>query len=108
LKEWLVNYKFKNWMRTDTRGLVVTPAMRKNRAATIARELNKTEQWHSHGRGISMQVLQQELRLQIDDLDHDSARSDLVKQYDRLLSDYMMKRQSMGVLHTVRRYLAFM
>ena len=67
LKEWLVRYKFKNWSKTKTRGLTVTERMRKTRAEQIARELNKPDRWHSHGHGISMDVLQRDLNMQIDD-----------------------------------------
>lgn len=108
LKEWLVTYKFKNWTETSTEKRPVTPAMRKTRAEEIARELNNTERWHSHGYGISLSVLQKDLNLQIDDLDSEPVQCERVKQYDGLLSDYMSKRRSQGVLHTVGKYLRFM
>ncbi len=49
LEEWLVNYKFKNWTATKSRGLKVTPGRKKSRATEIARKLNDTQRWHSHG-----------------------------------------------------------
>ncbi len=36
LKEWLVQYKFKNWVKTQTRGRAVTQAMRQRRAESGA------------------------------------------------------------------------
>ncbi len=51
LKEWLVNFEFKEWTKTETRGIRVTPRLRRQRAASIARTLNKSDHWHSHGRG---------------------------------------------------------
>ena len=51
LKQWLVKYKFKNWKKTAGRGKAVTPQMRTNRAANIAKILNDTEKWHVHGVG---------------------------------------------------------
>lgn len=57
LKEWLVKYKFKNWKKTKTRKINVTKAMKTRRASEIAKKLNKTEKWHSHGHGISMEIL---------------------------------------------------
>jgi hypothetical protein len=107
LTDWLVNYKFKNWKKTETRGLAVTAAMRKRRAATIARQLNRTEKWHSHGHGISMAVLQRDLKLKIDDLDVNPARCAIVKEYHNLLDDYMTKLRHRGVLHTAGNYAPF-
>lgn len=108
LKEWLVEYKFKNWTETETRRELVTHELRKQRAEEIARELNRTDRWHSHGYGISMAVLRRDLNLLIDDLDCNPERCNKVKQYHGLLSDYMSKRGSEGALHTVGRYLPFM
>ena len=56
LKQWLVNYKFKDWKVTEGRKLPVTHAMKTRRAGDIAIKLNNTEKWHSHGSGISMEV----------------------------------------------------
>lgn len=88
LTDWLVKYKFKNWHVTETHKKKVTAAMRKRRANDIARALNKTERWHSHGHGISMAVLQNDLGLKIDDLEENSHRCCLVKDYHSLLDDY--------------------
>lgn len=108
LKEWLVKFKFKNWDVTETSKTPVTPEMRQQRAEDIARELNNTDRWHSHGYGISLEVLRRDLNLQIDDLDDDPERCEKVKQYHRLLTDFMAKLGTLGVLHTTGRYLPFM
>lgn len=110
LKDWLVKYKFKNWTKTQTRGRGVTAVMRKRRAEDIARELNNTDRWHSHGYGISMAVLQQDLNLLIDDLDADlrGERRERVKEYDGLLADYMERRGHGGIVQTVRKYVPYM
>lgn len=105
LKEWLVRYKFKNWTTTQTRHRQVTRAMKTRRAASIARELNKTEKWHVHGHGISMDILTRDLNLLIDDFGADPQLCAAVKQYHTLLDDYMMKRGNRGVVHTVGKYL---
>lgn len=110
LQDWLVKYKFKNWTKTQTGGRQVTRDMRKQRAEEIARELNNTDRWHSHGYGISMAVLQQDLNLLIDDLDADprGERRERVKEYDGLLADYMERRGHGGILQTVRKYVPYM
>lgn len=107
LREWLVKYKFKNWKTTETRKKPVTEEMRAERAEDIARELNRTDRWHTHGRGISMEILQQDLGLKIDDFGADPPLNGRIKQYYNLLSDYVIKRGNTGVLHTVRTYLPF-
>lgn len=88
LEEWLVRYKFKNWTKTQTRGRKVTDAMRKQRAAQIARQLNDTSRWHSHSRGISMEVLRRELKLQIEDVNDTPDLQRAVMDYYNLLDDY--------------------
>jgi hypothetical protein len=107
LEDWLAAYKFKNWKTTETRGKKVTKAMRVRRAREIAQELNKTERWHTHSRGISMEVLTRDLKLLIDDLGANPKLADALHDYYRLLKDYAMRRgHELYVLHTRGRYAA--
>lgn len=92
LEEWLVNYKFKNWTKTETRGRKVTDAMRKSRAKEIGRKLNDTKRWRSHSRGISMDVLRRDLKLVIKDIEDDSGLAEQLSEYFDLLSDYSLRR----------------
>jgi len=103
LKEWLVKYKFKDWTVTATRQVPVTPTMKEERAEKIAEELNDTGRWHSHGHGISMALLRDDpkLNIQIDDLGSDPVRHQTVRQYYSLLDDYTAKRGYTSVLHAV-------
>ena len=105
LREWLVSYKFKDWEITETRQEKVTPKLKKERAEEIARELNNTERWHSHGHGISMAVLRRDLRLKIDDYDENPQLGSSVKNYYNLFEDYRMLRSGIMVLHHPGRYL---
>lgn len=107
LTEWLAKYKFKDWITTETRQIPVTDDMRQKRAEDIARELNNTDRWHSHGYGISMEVLRRDLNLKIDDLDDHPARRDRIKQYHSLLSDYLQQRQHQGMLHARGTFLPY-
>jgi hypothetical protein len=107
LKEWLVKYKFKNWDRTETRQKRVTKKMKEQRAAEIGRKLNDTKKWHSHGYGISMEVLQRDLKLKIDDFGKNPAMSSAIRSYHGLLSDYMLKLGIVGVVHTAGEYRPF-
>jgi hypothetical protein len=99
LKEWLVKYKFASWKTTRTRRKRVTQQMRTFRAGQIARNLNDTKRWHSHSRGISMDVLRKDLKLEIEDFGADPDLARLVRDYHVLLSDYMAKLGNRGILH---------
>lgn len=107
LTEWLAKYKFKNWTVTATRGIAVDDAMRRARAGEIADELNKTEKWHSHGRGISRDVLVRDLNLMIDDFGSDNTRNETVRGYHALMDDYMAVRGTKGALHTAGNFKQF-
>jgi hypothetical protein len=92
LKEWLVNYKFKSWVKKKSSGVAVTPRMRTMRARKIAVELNKTGRWHSHSRGIHMDVLRSDLKLEIEDFGMQTILGPAIRKYHRLLIGYMALR----------------
>ncbi len=100
LKEWLVKYKFKNWKNTKTHRYKVTPKMRRERAETIGRQLSDTARWYSHSRGISMRVLQRDLKLEIEDIDKKPAIRDALRNYYELLDNYLGTIGAKGALHT--------
>lgn len=104
LKNWLVKYKFKNWDRTKSRNKKVTPKMKERRAVEIAECLNDTKRWNSHGRGISMQVLQIDVNLQIEDFGKNAELFKEIRGYYRLLKDYMLKRSHDGIIHVHRSF----
>lgn len=108
LEEWLVKYKFKNWRVTETSKTQVTKKMRIQRAIEIGEKLNDTEVWHSHSRGIPMEVLRRNLKLLINDFGSNSDLAQPVHDYFRLLSDYRMRRgHQFFVLHTKGRHVGF-
>lgn len=105
LEEWLVKYKFRNWKKTQSRKITVTAAMKKMRAKQVAKQLNKTDKWHSHSRGIPMEVLRRDLKLQIDDFGEDADLGPRIREYYRLLKDYQLRRSHYYMaLHTDGRY----
>lgn len=108
LKRWLTAYKFKNWTKRESTGETVTDKIRECRAEEIAKALNDTGRWHSHGHGISMEALRTELNLQIDDYASDAELNPLVKSYHELMEDYMAKRSHSGVVHTRGMYLPYL
>lgn len=106
LKEWLAKYKFKDWSETETRKQKVTTDMRAARAEEVGNMLNNIERWHSHGHGISMDVLRNELKLQIEDFGSDPSRSACIREYHRLLVDYLGRRGHKIVVHRPGDYRA--
>ncbi len=104
LKEWLVLYKFKNWEKTRTHKKPVTEAVKKKRAEEIARNLNDTKKWHTHGHGIAMEVLDRDLDVQIDDFEKDPLRRNAIKVYHDLFSDYMMKTGTKAAIHIASEF----
>ena len=105
LKEWLVNYKFRDWKKTEGRGFEVTQQMRIDRATDIARVLNDTDRWHSHGYGISMDVLVREINLKIDDFGADKELNDAIRSYHQLFDDYSAKRGIVAAFHIDGQFL---
>lgn len=102
-KKWLVEYKFKNWKVTETRKEKVTKSLKTARAKEIAEKLNDTQRWRSHARGISISVVQKELKLVVDDFGENPGLADLnerLRLYYRLLQDYMGRRGHGFAVHT--------
>ena len=79
IRDWLVQYKFKDWSIHSSTGETVSENDKENRAEEIARALNDQERWGTHGRGINREVLA-ELKLKIDNLESDDILSNLIKE----------------------------
>lgn len=95
LKKWLLQYKFKDWTHTQGRGVPVTDQMKIRRAKEIAKKLNDTKVWRSHGRGLSLDVIRERLNLRVEDYGREVALMSLkgaVESYYGLLKDYMGRR----------------
>jgi hypothetical protein len=104
LKEWLVCFKFKDWTVTETQQLPVTQEMRLARAEEIARSLNDPSRWHSHGRGITMSILRNELKLKVGDFGANRDLNEAIRAYYKLLKDYMEKRNYEVTVHTKHQF----
>lgn len=100
LVKWLSEYKFKDWDVTESRGLSVTQEMKTKRAEEIAEQLSRNDYWHSHGRGITMQTLIEEIQLKIEDYSEIDTLNSLVREYFELLNDYMNREQMQSFVHT--------
>jgi Serine dehydrogenase proteinase len=105
IRDWLVKYKFKDWSVTETLRVPVTDEMKTTRADEIAECLSDTDRWHSHGRGISRDMLERDLNLKIKDFGADKLLDPLIKNYYRLLSDYCQKMGSRAQVHVPGRLM---
>lgn len=105
LTEWLVKYKFKDWDKTKGRRKKVSNQLRKSRARAIARKLSNPDLWHSHGRGISMEVLIRDVQLEIDNFGEDDQLNGAVRIYCKLLRAYMSRLRHSAALHRREKYV---
>ena len=99
LKEWLVKYKFKNW-HTHQNGKQVTPAEKEQRATEIARVLGDNKLWHSHGRSIGVDALTRVLKLKIEDYSADPVLKPLIRDYNDLICQYILRNGAEAFLHS--------
>lgn len=102
LKQWLVKYKFKDWThhRTITPGAPVTQQEKEQRAEEIARDLGNNALWHSHGRSIGIGTLKGPLRLEIDDYSTDDKLRQLIRDYNDLICEYIIRHQQKMFFHS--------
>lgn len=100
LINWLSQYKFKSWKTTEVRNLRVTKKMKQERAKEVADQLNDTDRWHSHARGIDIHTLRNELKLKIDDFSENPKLNNAIKKYYDLLRDYLNRQNQFSFVHT--------
>lgn len=101
LKLWLPCYKFKNWTTRSSSGVPVTDEDKRIRANEIAEALGDASKWHSHGRGISCDDLDNEhIKLKINNYGDNVDLKQSIRNYHGLLSDYMGKRGTQSAIHT--------
>jgi len=87
--EWLVNYKFRKWDKTETKKESVTLDKKKKRAEEVATELTNHAKWRLHGRSIKIDDLEN-IGLKIKRVEDDPKLRDLVHRIQivcRLLFD---------------------
>ena len=103
IREWLVQYKFKDWSTHSKTGEDTTLEEKKNRAEEIARALNDQGRWGTHNRMINRDTLTQ-MGLRIDALETYQELHTLVQEYFWFFRDYAFKIQQHNLVHS-RRYL---
>lgn len=101
LKNWLVQFKFKDWNthRTTNPGNLVTPEEKAARAEEIAAALSNHKKWFSHGRALNIAKLR-ELRIEIDDYSANDTLSDAIRKYSDMLAAYNDRMNRVFHLHS--------
>jgi hypothetical protein len=100
LKQWLVNYKFKNWNNHSSSGAAVSAREKEQRATEIARDLGDNKIWHSHGRSIGIDALTSILKLKIEDYSNDTVLKPLIRDYNDLICQYISRNNVEMFFHT--------
>lgn len=100
IQRWLTEFKFKDWKVTETEQKPVTQEMKEERAHSIAKQLNKHELWLTHGRGLDMQTLQDELKLKITDYSKNVKLKQAVWDYFFFLADHMNRTGQTSFVHS--------
>ncbi len=107
LKQWLVEYKFRNWTEHATTpatlGQRVTNEEKIKRAEEIANHLSNNKHWHSHGRKIGVLTLNNVLRLKIEDFSNNPEFRAMIRSYSEFITDYINRHGHEFFLHS-RRY----
>lgn len=90
LKDWLVKYKFKDWNKHKD-GINVTKEQKEARAEEIAKNLSDNKKWHTHGRYINIKILQEDLKLKIENYTDKKEFRANIKEYMKLLKDHIIR-----------------
>lgn len=103
LKKWLVEFKFKDWVKHGTTreklGHPVTHEEKIARAEEIARLLSDNKLWHSHGRMIGLGTLTKVLKLKIEDYSTEKILRPKITAYNSLITDYIRSKSHAAFLH---------
>ncbi|MEA3445001.1 MAG: ATP-dependent Clp protease proteolytic subunit [Bacteroidota bacterium] len=99
LKDWLVDYKFKNWKK-HSKGKIVTNEEKKERAEEIAKLLGNNSLWQSHGRSIGINTLTGILKLKIEDYSKKTELRDLIRNYNDLITEYILRHGAKIFVHS--------
>ena len=100
LKEWLVRFKFKDWSTHNSTGQPVTDIEKNARAEEIANKLSNNSIWHSHGRSIGIKTLTNFLKLKIEDYSSDDVLGELIRNYNDLICEYIIRIGGKAFVHS--------
>ena len=104
VKKWLCTYKFKNWTRTQQKGIAVTDKMKEERAAEVADLLCNHTSWRTHGRSLKINDLKD--LLIIENIDDDKTLADLVYRIKTVLKLIFSSSTNYKIFRTADTFLA--
>lgn len=78
VKEWLPDYKFNSWNKTESRQIEVTDEMKKQRAKEVAEILTNHSLWREHGRSIKIDDLKNIVKLRVTEVDDDPNLAEII------------------------------
>jgi hypothetical protein len=99
LKEWLVEYKFRDWQKHKD-GSDVKVEEKEQKAEEIASLLGDNKIWHSHGRMIGINRLKKFLKLKIEDYSRENALRTKIRSYNDMIENYIFKNNYPFFLHS--------
>lgn len=104
IKDWLVQYKFKNWTTHSSTGQPVTISEKEQRAEEIANKLNDSKIWLSHGRFIGIDKLKKILHLKVEDYSQNPKLLKEIRMYNALAQSYITRNNFLRFFQT-RNYV---
>jgi len=99
LKKWLVEYKFKNWLKHKD-GRPVTPDEKTKKAEEVARILGDNKLWHTHSRMIGLDDIDKTLKLRIENYSKDIPLQKKIREYNDLMTEFIARRGYTLFLHS--------
>lgn len=99
LQQYLVDYKFKDWIN-HRNGSIVTKEEKKSRAKEIAELLGDNSYWHSHGRHIGINTLKNTLKLKIEDYSSNKMLYEIINRYNSLGEQFASKQNWLTFIHS--------
>jgi len=103
LVDWLASSKLIDWGAVKGSRSRLTRKMRLEKAREVADCLGDADRWHSHARGISIEILRRDIGLAVQDFGESEDLSQAIRSYYTLLRDYMARLRRGVVVH-VRGY----
>lgn len=99
LQQYLTKYKFKSW-KLHKNGNNVTDKEKDIRAQEIAKILGDNSFWHSHGRHIGINTLQNILKIKIEDFSRNINLFTLINRYNSLGEQFANKQNWTTFIHS--------
>ncbi|MFL1707055.1 thermonuclease family protein [Campylobacter sp. MOP7] len=92
--------KSRKFLDSMIAGKNVTNEEKEARAEDIAKNLSDNKKWHTHGRYINIKILQEDLKLKIENYTDKKEFRANIKEYMKLLKDHIIRLNRRIYFHT--------